>query len=106
MLQEEVSVINHPSPSITSIPLPASTTLEPTNEHYRALKTDDWYKYKLKQHITNIKLCWEDPENPNYTAYLKLEMQVSNPMLLGSIGPEQPVYGRSLNAQPFHVAEP
>jgi len=70
------------------------------------LKTDGWYQYKPEQHITNIKLHSEDPENPNYATYLKLEMQVGNPMLLGSMGPGQPVYGRNLNALPFHAAEP
>jgi len=88
------------------MPLPASTTSELTNEHYKALKTDGWYKYKPDQHITNIKLCWEDPKRPHYAAYHKPEMQAGNPMLLGSMGPGQPVYGRSLNAQPFHAAEP
>jgi len=106
MLQEKVAGLNRPSPTISSTPLPASTSSEPTNEHYRALKTDGWYKYKPKQHISHIKLWWEDPENPNYTAYLKLEMQAGNPMLLGSMGPGQPVYGRNLNTLPFHAAEP
>jgi len=74
MLQEEVAGINHSSSTVASAPLPASTASEPTNEHYRVLKTDGWYKYKPEQHITNIKLHWKDPENPNYAAYLKLEM--------------------------------
>jgi len=68
------------------------------------LKTDGWYKYKPEQHVAHIKLRWEDPENPNYTTYFKPEMQVGNPMLLGSMGPGQPVYGRNLNALPFHAA--
>ena len=70
------------------------------------MKTDGWYQYKPEQHITNIKLHSEDPENPNYATYLKPEMQVGNPMLLGSMGPGQLVYGRNLNAQPFHAVEP
>jgi len=106
MLQEEVAGLNCPSPTISSTPLPASTSSEPTNKHYRALKTDSWYKYKPEQHISHVKFRWEDPENPNYAAYLKPEMQAGNPMLLGSMGPGQPVYGRNLNALPFHAAEP
>jgi len=106
MLQEEVAAMNNPSPTVASMPLPASTASEPTNEHYRALKTDGWYKYKPEQHVSHIKLRWEDPENPSYTAYLKLEMQVGNPMLLGVMGPGAPVYGRNLNTLPFHSAEP
>src|SRR6267142_7156802 len=106
MLQEEVAAMNHPSPTVASTPLPASTASEPTNEHYRALKTDGWYKYKPEQHISHIKLRWEDPENPSYTAYLKPEMQAGNLMILGAMGPGAPVYGRNLNALPFHSAEP
>jgi len=106
MLQEEVAAMNQPSPTVASTPLPASTASEPTNEHYRALKTDSWYKYKPKQHISHIKLQWEDPENPSYTAYLKPKMQAGNLMLLGAMGPGAPVYGRNLNALPFHSAEP
>src|SRR6267142_1245874 len=33
-------------------------------------------------------------------------MQAGNPMLLGAMGPGEPVYGRNLNALPFHAAEP
>jgi len=33
-------------------------------------------------------------------------MQAGNLMLLGSMGPGQPVYGRNLNTLPFHAAEP
>jgi len=106
MLQEEVAGLNRPSPTVSSTPLPTSTVSEPINEHYRALKTDGWYKYKPKQHVSHIKLQWEDPENPNYAAYLKLEMQAGNPMILGAMGPREPVYGRNLNTLPFHAAEP
>jgi len=106
MLQEEVAAMNQPSPTVASTPLPASTASELTNEHYRALKTDGWYKYKPEQHVSHIKLQWEDPENPSYTAYLKPEMQVGNLMLLGAMGPGALVYGRNLNALPFHSAEP
>jgi len=67
---------------------------------------DGWYKYKPEQHVTHIKLRWEDPKHPNYATYLKPEMQVGNPMILGAMGPGEPIYGRNLNAQPFHVAEP
>jgi len=106
MLQEEVAGLNLPSPTVSSTPLPTSTTTEPTNKHYRVLKTDGWYKYKPEQHISHIKLQWEDPENPNYAAYLKLKMQVGNPMILGAMGPREPVYRRNLNMLPFHAAEP
>jgi len=33
-------------------------------------------------------------------------MQAGNPMLLGAMGPGALVYGRNLNALPFHSAEP
>jgi len=33
-------------------------------------------------------------------------MQAGNPMLLGAMGPGEPVYRRNLNALPFHAAEP
>jgi len=106
MIQEEVAAMNRPSPTVSSTPLLASTASEPVNQHYRALRTDGWYKYKPEQHVSNIKLCWEDPENPNYAAYLKPEMQAGNPMILGAMGPGEPIYGRNLNTQPFHAAEP
>src|SRR5882672_4214593 len=106
MLQAEVAAINDPSPTIASTPLPASTASEPINDHYRALRTDGWYKFKPEQHISNIKLRWEDPNNLRYAAYLKTEVQAGNPMLLGAMGPGEPVYGRNLNTLPFHTAEP
>jgi len=106
MIQEEVAAMNRPSPVLSSTPLPPSTASKPINQHYRALRTDGWYKYKPEQHISNIKLHWEDPNNPNYAAYLKQEMQAGNPMILGAMGPGEPVYGRNLNTQPFHAAEP
>src|SRR5882672_5881207 len=87
MLQEEVAAINRVSPTVTSTPLPASTTSEPINNHYRALRMDGWYKFKPEQHISNIKLRWEDPNELRYAAYLKMEMQAGNPMLLGAMGP-------------------
>jgi len=106
MLQEEVAAINCPSPTVASTLLPASTTSEPINNHCRALRTDGWYRYKPKQHVSHIKLRWEDPDQPRYTAFLKPEMQAGNPMLLGPMGPGEPVYGRNLNTLPFHAAEP
>jgi hypothetical protein len=57
------------------------------NEWYRVIKTDGWYKYKPNQHISGVKLCWDNPNIPDYSIYLKPEMQASNPMLLGSMGP-------------------
>jgi len=106
LLQEEVAAMNHPSPTVASTPLPASTTSEPINNHYRALRTDGWYRYKPEQHVSHIKLRWEDPDQPRYAAFLKPEMQAGNPMILGAMGPGEPVYGRNLNALPFHAAEP
>jgi len=76
------------------------------NEWYRAINNDGWYKYKPDQHISRIKLRWETPNVPDYTAYLKPEMQAGSPMLLGSMGPGQPIYGMDLQAQPYHTAEP
>jgi len=64
MLQAEVAAINNPSPTVASTPLPASTASEPINNHYRALRTDGWYKYNPEQHVSHIKLRWEDPEQP------------------------------------------
>src|SRR6267142_378674 len=106
MLQAEVAAINNPSPTVASTPLPASTASKPLNNHYRALRTDGWYKYKPEQHVSHIKLRWEDPDQPQYATFLKTEMQAGNPMLLGAMGPGEPVYGRNLNALPFHAAEP
>jgi len=106
MLQREVAAINQDSPTVASTPLPASTVSEPINEHYRALRTDGWYKFKPEQHISHIELRTEDPENPRYATYLKTEVQAGNLMLLGAMGPGEPVYGRNLNALPFHTAEP
>ena len=93
MLQEEVAAINRTSPTVASTPLPASTVSEPINEHYRALRTDGWYRYKPKQHVSYIKLRWEDLDQPRYAAFLKPEMQAGNPMILGAMGPGELVYG-------------
>jgi hypothetical protein len=43
---------------------------------------------------------------PDYATYLKPEMQAGNPMLLGSIGPGQPVYCTDLQPQLYHTVEP
>ena len=90
MLQEEVAAMNRVSPTVASTPLPASTMSKPINNHYRALRTDSWYKYKPEQHVSYIKLRWEDPDNPRYATYLKLEVQAGNPMLLGAKDLENP----------------
>jgi hypothetical protein len=76
-----------------------------SNEWYRAINNDSWYKYKPDQHINGVKLHWENPDIPDYATYLKPELQAGRPMLLGSIGPRQPIYGHNLQAQPFHAAE-
>jgi hypothetical protein len=76
------------------------------NEWYRAINNCSWYKYKPDQHTSGVKLHWENPDIPDYAAYLKPELQARNPMLLGSMGPGQPIYGRDLQAQPFHATEP
>jgi hypothetical protein len=85
---------------------PAEAAHTMSNEWYRAINNDGWYKYKPDQHISRVKLRWENPEMPDYTAYLKLEIQAGNPMLLGSMGPGQPIYDMDLQAQLFHSAEP
>jgi hypothetical protein len=85
---------------------PAEAAHTMSNEWYRAINNDGWYKYKPDQHISGVKLHWENPDMPNYAAYLKPEMQVGNPMLMGSMGPGQPIYGMDLQAQLFHAAEP
>jgi hypothetical protein len=76
------------------------------NEWYWAINNDGWYKYKPNQHINGVKLCWENPDIPDYATYLKPELQAGNPMLLGSMGPGQPICGYDLQVQPFHTAEP
>jgi hypothetical protein len=76
-----------------------------SNKWYRAINNDSWYKYKPDQHISGVKLCWENPNIPDYTTYLKPELQARNLMLWGSMGPGQPIYGHDLQAQPFHTAE-
>jgi hypothetical protein len=85
---------------------PAEAAHTMSNEWYRAINNDGWYKYKPNQHISRVKLCWENPDIPGYAAYLKLEMQAGNPMMLGSMGPGQPVYGHDLQAQPYHAVKP
>jgi len=77
-----------------------------SNEWYRAINNDSWYKYKPNQHINGVKLHWENPNIPDYTVYLKPKMQARNPTLLGSMGLGQPIYGCNLQVQPFHAAEP
>jgi hypothetical protein len=76
-----------------------------SNEWYRAISNNGWYKYKPDQHINGVKLCWENSNIPDYAAYLKPEMQAGNLTLLGSMGPGQPIYGCNLQVQPFHAAE-
>jgi hypothetical protein len=75
------------------------------NEWYRAINNDGWYKYKPDQHISGVKHCWENHDMPDYTTYLKPEIQAGNPMLMGSMGPGQPIYGTDLQAQPYHAME-
>jgi hypothetical protein len=77
-----------------------------SNEWYRAINNDSWYKYKSDQHINGVKLHWENINMPDYATYLKPEMQAGNPTLMGSMGPGQPIYGCNLQAQPFHAAKP
>jgi hypothetical protein len=76
-----------------------------SNEWYWAINNDGWYKYKPDQHISRVKLHWENPNMPDYATYLKPEMPAGNPMLLGSMGPGQPIYGTDLQAQLYHAAE-
>jgi hypothetical protein len=84
---------------------PAEAAHTMSNEWYRAINNDGWYKYKPDQHISGVKLRWENPNMPDYAAYLKPEMQAGNPMLMGSIGPGQPIYGMDLQAQPYYATE-
>jgi hypothetical protein len=85
---------------------PAEAAHAMNNEWYRAINNNSWYKYKPDQHISRVKLRWENPNMPDYATYLKPEMQAGNPMLMGSIGPGQPIYGTDLQAQLYHAAEP
>jgi hypothetical protein len=85
---------------------PAEAAHTMNNEWYRAINNDGWYKYKPDQHISGVKHCWENPDMLKYTTYLKPEMQAGNPMLMGSMGPGQPIYGTDLQAQPYHAMEP
>jgi hypothetical protein len=87
----------------TQPPTEAAHTM--SNEWYRAINNNGWNKYKPDQHISRVKHRWENPTMPDYATYLKLEMQVGNPMLMGSMGPGQPIYGTDLEAQPYHAAE-
>jgi hypothetical protein len=84
---------------------PAEAAHTMSNEWYRAINNDGWYKYKPDQHISRVKLRWENPNMPDYAAYLKPEMQVGNPMLMRSIGPGQPIYGMDLQVQPYYAME-
>jgi hypothetical protein len=85
---------------------PAEAAHTMNNEWYQAINNNSWYKYKPDQHISGVKLRWENPNMPNYATYLKPEMQAGNPILMGSMGPGQPVYDTDLQAQPYHAAEP
>ena len=96
-----------PSPETSHAPAEqAASSPEPTNEHYRELNTDCWYRFKPDQHISAVKLQWADPDRPVYATFLKPEVQAGNPMMLGSMGPGHPVYGENLHAKPYHAAEP
>jgi hypothetical protein len=81
---------------VTQPPAEAAHTM--SNEWYWAINNDGWYKYKPDQHISGVKLYWENPNMPNYAAYLKPEMQAGNPMLMGSMRSGQPIYGMDLQA--------
>jgi hypothetical protein len=84
---------------------PAEAAHTMSNEWYRAINNDGRYKYKPNQHISGVKICWENPNIPEYAAYLNPEMQAGNPILLGSMGPGQPIYGSNLQLQPYHTVE-
>jgi hypothetical protein len=85
---------------------PAEAAHTKSNEWYWAINNNSWYMYKPDQHISRVKLRWENPNMPDYATYLKPEMQAGNPMLMGSMGPGQPIYGTDLQAQPYHATEP
>jgi hypothetical protein len=65
-----------PSSSFTTQAMqpPAEAAHTMSNKWYRAINNDSWYKYKPDQHISRVKLRWENPNIAEYTAYLKLEI--------------------------------
>jgi hypothetical protein len=97
-----------PSTSFTTQVMqpPAEAAHTMSNEWYRAINNDGWYKYKPNQHISGASLHWENLDMPDYATYLKPEIQAGNPMLMGSMGPGQPIYGTDLQVQPYHATEP
>jgi hypothetical protein len=107
LVRSAVAKVTPSSSIMTQVTQPSGESAHiMSNKWYRAINNDSWYKYKPDQHISGVKLCWENPDIPDYTSYLKLEMQARNPMLLGSMGPGQPIYGHDLQVQPFHATEP
>jgi hypothetical protein len=105
LVREAIHHIDHSSQNTPDKPLLSDMPPEPTNVYYREMLSDSWYHFKPDQHISYLKLRWEDPNNPIYARYLKPEVRAGNPTLLGSMGPGEPVYADNLLAQPFHAAE-
>jgi hypothetical protein len=86
-----------PSSLSTHAMQPAAEPDQATSDDwFRASNNDGWYKYKPDQHINGVQLHWEDPNIPGYANYLKPEMQLGSPMLLGSMGPVTPALGQHL----------
>jgi hypothetical protein len=109
LVREAIHRVDHTTHETPSEPSPGDTPPpppEPTNAYYREMLSDSWYHFKPDQHISYLKLRWEDPNNPVYARYLKPEVRAGNPTLLGSMGPGEPVYADNLLAQPYHAAEP
>jgi hypothetical protein len=106
LVREAIHRVNQSTHETPTEPSPSDTPPEPTNTYYREMLSDSWYHFKPDQHISYLKLRWEDPNNPTYARYLKPEVRAGNPTLLGSMGPGEPVYTDNLLAQPFHTAEP
>jgi hypothetical protein len=80
-LVRDVMALATPSTShMSTVATQSSMPSDHINDRYHKMKTDGWYKYKPDQHITGLKLWWENPAEPSYTAYLKVEMQAGNPV--------------------------
>jgi hypothetical protein len=76
MLVRSVVAEATPSTSYTTQAMqpPAEVAHTMSNEWYRAINNDGWYKYKPDQHISGVKHRWENPDMPDYATYLKPEM--------------------------------
>jgi hypothetical protein len=55
---------------------PAEAAHTMNNEWYQAINNDGWYKYKPDQHISRVKLHWENPNMPDCAHSMGLELVV------------------------------